>query len=173
MKQLIVGLGNPGKRYEGTRHNVGFAVVDVWAADAGATWVEKPAWNTELAELPDGIVLAKPTTYMNDSGRAVAALAHYFKLKPEQISIIVDDRDLPFGTVKWRDGIRTGASHNGLRSIVQLYGGVPRLRIGVGNDIMRHRDLKDFVLDHFSAHEREELPEIISEAITLLKKKTA
>ncbi len=171
MKHVVIGLGNPGARYDLTRHNIGFAVVETWAQQTGTQWRERPAWNAQVAEVSPELCLVKPTTFMNDSGRTIAALGRYFDLESEQICVIVDDRDLPFGKIRWRDGIRTGAHHNGLRSIAKEYGSVARLRIGISNDHMRHKPLRDFVLDRFTGHEQTELPGIIKVAIELLQDK--
>lgn len=171
MKHVVIGLGNPGARYDITRHNVGFATVEAWAEQAGVKWQEKPAWSAQVAEVSPDLWLVKPTTFMNDSGRTIAALGRYFDLGSEQMCVIVDDRDLPFGKIRWRDGIRTGAHHNGLRSIAKEYGSVARLRIGISNDHMRHKPLRDFVLDRFTSHEQAELPSILQEAIGFLQDK--
>lgn len=165
MRTIIVGLGNPGSRYDGTRHNIGFAVVDELARRAGVNWREKPAWNAEIAEYGEGILLVKPTTFMNDSGRAVQAIAHYYDITGDQVCTVYDDRDLPFGTLRWTDGLRTGAHHNGLRSIADAYGrDLLRLRFGVGNDHLRHKALRDFVLERFTGEEQKDLPNLIESA---------
>ncbi len=169
MRTLIVGLGNPGSRYDGTRHNIGFAILDELAHRYDANWREHPAWNAEIAELPGGILLAKPTTYMNDSGRAVRAIAHYYSLTGDNVCISYDDRDLPFGSLRWTKRMRTGAHHNGLRSIAKEYGhDFIRLRFGIKNELMHHRQLADFVLDRFDASERQKLPDLIELAVNEL-----
>lgn len=165
MRVIIVGLGNPGSRYDGTRHNIGFAVVDELARRAGKSWREKPAWNALTVELDHSVLLVKPTTFMNDSGRAVRAISQYYDLEGENVCVVYDDRDLPFGTLRWTKDIRTGAHHNGLRSIAHEYGReMMRLRVGIGNDLMRHKPLADFVLDRFTGHEQETLADIIETA---------
>lgn len=165
MRTIIVGLGNPGSRYDGTRHNIGFAIVDELARRAGAPWREKPAWCAAIAEYGEGILLVKPTTFMNDSGRAVQAIAHYYDITGDNICIVYDDRDLPFGTLRWTDGVRTGAHHNGVRSVTQEYGrDLVRLRFGIDSDHLRHKQLRDFVLDRFSSTEQASLSEYIETA---------
>lgn len=171
MKTLIIGLGNPGGRFDGTRHNVGFMVVDELARQADIEWREKAAWCAEVAELPDGILLAKPTTFMNDSGRAVQALANYFDVTGDHVCVVYDDRDLPFGTLRWTKGIRTGAHHNGLRSVMETHGTeIIRLRVGIANALMANQNLKDFVLHQFSSSEKKELPEIVTRAVRELRR---
>jgi len=168
MKRLIVGLGNPGKQYDGTRHNIGFAVVDGLAGQLGLSWQDKPGWCAQVAATTD-LILVKPQTFMNDSGRAIRAVADFYKLDPASVCVVVDDRDLIFGRLKFRDQIVTGAHHNGMRSIAQGYSRqVQRLRIGIGNDHMRHMPLQQFVLDKFSGDERAALPELIDAAGKLL-----
>ncbi|MCC7543297.1 aminoacyl-tRNA hydrolase [bacterium] len=169
MKQIIVGLGNPGRQYDGMRHNVGFAVVDELAEQAHVAWQDKPAWCAQVAAISDTL-LVKPQTYMNDSGRAVRAVADYYKVDPEQVCIVVDDRDLDFGDMRFRRGIVTGAHHNGLRSVAKDYSHqVNRLRIGIGNDLLRHVDLQEFVLGRFSHEERAQMKAIIGRAIKELR----
>ena len=169
MKQIIVGLGNPGKQYDGTRHNIGFAVVDELAAQAHASWQDKPAWCSQVAAIGETL-LVKPQTYMNDSGRAVRSVADYYKVEPEAVCIVVDDRDLDFGDLRFRKAIVTGAHHNGLRSVAKDYSHmVNRLRIGIGNDLLRHVDLQEFVLGRFTADERAQMKALIGRAIKELR----
>ncbi|MEI7818715.1 MAG: aminoacyl-tRNA hydrolase [bacterium] len=164
MKYVIVGLGNPGHQYDGTRHNIGFAVVDALAERVQAKWQDKPAWCAEVA-LTQEVVLVKPQTFMNDSGRAVQAVANFYKVEPDHVCIVVDDRDILFGDIRMRAGIVTGAHHNGLRSVAKDYSRlVHRQRIGIGNDLMRHVDLQRFVLERFSVEERSKLKNIIGQA---------
>ncbi len=166
---LIVGLGNPGKKYTYTRHNVGFLAVEALAKQHHANWHDKPAWCAEVAELAPQVFAVKPTTYMNESGRAVRALADYYDIPQSHICLIYDDRDLPFGKLRWTNGFRTGASHNGVRSVAQLVGkSFSRLRFGVGNATMHHMPLDKFVLQEFNAFEKSVLNEQISLTTTEL-----
>lgn len=160
---LIVGLGNPGKKYTYTRHNVGFLTVEALAKQHHASWHDKPAWCAEVAELAPQVFAIKPTTYMNESGRAVRALADYYDIPQSHICLVYDDRDLPFGKLRWTAGFRTGASHNGVRSVAHLVGkSFSRLRFGVGNATMHHMPLDKFVLQEFNAFEKSILDEQIA-----------
>ncbi|MCF7551287.1 MULTISPECIES: aminoacyl-tRNA hydrolase [Pseudonocardia] len=157
---LVVGLGNPGPRYADTRHNVGFAVVDLLAARIGARFTLHKRSNSEIAEgrLAGGkVVLAKPRTYMNESGGPVAGLARYFSVGAEDLVVAHDDLDLGFGVVRVKRGGGEGG-HNGLRSISRSLGTKDylRLRFGIGRPPGR-QDPADFVLKKFSGTEQKEL----------------
>ena len=166
---LIVGLGNPGTRYDGTRHNIGFAVMDRLAQMYSAEWKSKIAWNANVAQVTDTVLLVKPQTFMNDSGKAVRAIAQFYKIKPANVCIVYDERDLVFGVVRWLTGIRTGAHHNGVRSIASEYHrGIARLRLGIGNQLLVHQPLDRFVLDAFAHDERASLPDFIDRACQAL-----
>ena len=153
--KLIAGLGNPGKEYFGTRHNVGFGVVDLLAQRHGATFgAAKVDGLIARLRLPaDDVLLLKPLTYMNLSGQAVQGIAHYFKIDVPDILIVTDDVNLPLGRLRIRK-TGTEGGHNGLRSVAQALGTLdyPRLRIGVGRGDER-RDLADHVLSRFDADE--------------------
>jgi PTH1 family peptidyl-tRNA hydrolase len=149
---LVVGLGNPGREYAGNRHNVGFMVVDELARRHGGSWREK--FSGRLAELRiDGhkVALLKPETYMNDSGRSVAAAQKFFKLEPDAILVVHDEVDLESGRLQARHGGGL-AGHNGLRSIA-AHLKTPefmRLRVGVGRpDRGDRRPVADYVLSDF------------------------
>lgn len=162
---LIAGLGNPGKKYARSRHNVGFMVVDALAKKKAASWREKPAWCAQMAELAPQLLTIKPTTYMNDSGRAVRAVQDYFSIPQNHICLVYDDRDLPLGTIRWTEGFRTGARHNGVRSVAQHIGkSFLRLRFGIGNSTLDHIPLESFVLQPFTAFEEAILEELINKA---------
>ncbi|MCB8985951.1 MAG: aminoacyl-tRNA hydrolase [Ardenticatenaceae bacterium] len=131
---LIVGLGNPGRKYEKNRHNVGFMVVDKLAAlhsiSLGKVQNKALTGNGRIANQP--VILAKPQTYMNDSGSAVGPLAHYYKVPPPNVLVIYDELDLPLGTVRLREKGGAGG-HNGMKSIINHLGNdFPRLRLGIG-----------------------------------------
>ena len=131
---LIVGLGNPGRKYEKNRHNVGFMAVDQLAAQHGIALgkVQNKALtgNGRIAGQP--VILAKPQTYMNDSGSAVGPLANYYKVPPANVLVIYDELDLPLGTVRLREKGGAGG-HNGMKSIINHLGNdFPRLRLGIG-----------------------------------------
>lgn len=156
--KLIVGLGNPGNEYRDTRHNVGFNVVDElaqrWRLDD--QWREKfDALQIKTMRGDNGVIIAKPLTYMNLSGRAVAAITGFYKIEPADVFVIVDEVALPLGRLRARrDGSAGG--HNGLKSIIEHLGtqAFPRMRVGVGRGDNR-RDLADHVLGRFEPSERD------------------
>jgi peptidyl-tRNA hydrolase, PTH1 family len=154
--RLVVGLGNPGVKYRGTRHNIGFDVVDELARRAGVTFESAPV--TALVARVRGhggsapALLAKPLTFMNASGEAVGGLMRYFKIAPADVLVIVDEVQLPLARLRARPRGSAGG-HNGLRSLVAHIGpDFPRLRIGVGRGDAR-RDLADHVLSRFDSSE--------------------
>jgi PTH1 family peptidyl-tRNA hydrolase len=157
--KLIAGLGNPGAQYRGTRHNVGFEVVDLLASRY-RTAFEAAKVDGVIARLrmpgatgPEDALLLKPLTFMNLSGEAVQGLAHYFKIDVPDILIVADDVNLPLGRLRARK-TGTEGGHNGLRSVAQMLGTIdyPRLRVGVGRGDSR-RELADHVLARFDADE--------------------
>ncbi len=157
--KLVAGLGNPGDQYRGTRHNVGFEVVDALAKRAGAGFETAPA-NALQAKWrhPDGLViLTKPLTFMNLSGGAIRALCHFYKVDTPDLLVVCDDVNLPLGRLRARAS-GTEGGHNGLRSVAETFGTIEyaRLRVGVGRGDDR-RDLADHVLARF---EPDELPGI-------------
>ena len=156
--KLIVGLGNPGPQYAGTRHNVGFDVVNELARRRALVFEASPADAIMARERgPDArLMLAKPLTFMNLSGRAVGALTRYYRVDPGDVLIVTDDVNLPLGRLRARRGGSDGG-HNGLRSVIEALGtAVARLRIGVDRGD-RRRDLAGHVLARF---ERSELDTI-------------
>ena len=155
---LIVGLGNPDLQYKSNRHNVGFMVIDRLIDDqSSCEKITKANFKGELFKAPS-MLLLKPSTYMNLSGESVRAVDDYFK--PDQIIVIHDDLDLPFGTLRFKIGGGHGG-HNGLRSIDAHIGTeYIRVRIGIGKP--EHKsDVAKYVLSDFSACQREFLPEIL------------
>lgn len=158
--QLVVGLGNPGKEYDGTRHNVGFAVVDCVAGRLGCSFRNKLRFAAQVAEAAGAagkVVLVKPQTYMNRSGQTVAAMLGWLKLAPVEMLVVVDDADLPLGQIRLRLAGGSGG-HNGLRSILEALGGneeFPRLRVGIGRSGPVGQDIAGHVLSRFAAAERE------------------
>ncbi|MEU2252864.1 aminoacyl-tRNA hydrolase [Nocardia xishanensis] len=164
---LVVGLGNPGPEYERTRHNVGFLVADVLAERVGGRFaVHKKSGADLLQARLDGrqVLIAKPRSYMNLSGRPVAALARFFSVPPTEVIVVHDELDLPFGAVKLKRGGGEGG-HNGLRSISSALTtkDYVRTRIGIGRPPGR-QDPADFVLKPFSTPERKEVPVIVEQA---------
>ena len=159
--KLVVGLGNPGKDYAGTRHNIGFAVLDRLAGKLDCSFRKKWRFSAEVAEAAAGdagkVVLAKPQTYMNRSGSAVNALLKWSKIEPAQLLVVVDDADLPLGQIRLRASGGSGG-HNGLRSIIEALGGneeFARLRVGIGRSAPVGADITGHVLGKFAAQERE------------------
>lgn len=169
--RLIVGLGNPGPRYERNRHNIGFQVVDVLAA------AHRLSFDTLQfkARVVDGrldgqrLLLAKPQTYMNGSGEAVQPLAAYYKVEPPEILVIFDDLDLPTGKLRFRPFGGAGG-HNGMKSIIQRLGTdqFPRLRIGIDRPPGR-MDPADYVLQDFTAPEEEVMVQVRDRAAAAIR----
>jgi peptidyl-tRNA hydrolase, PTH1 family len=161
--RLLVGLGNPGRSYARTRHNVGFRVVEALAtAHAAPPWRSKfDAKTTQLPALD--VILALPQTYMNDSGSSVGPLAAFFKVPPRQVLVVCDDVNLPFGRLRLRRSGSDGG-HNGLGSIIAALGTIdfPRLRVGVSR---QEGDLIDHVISAFNADEETALPGIVSRSV--------
>jgi PTH1 family peptidyl-tRNA hydrolase len=163
---LIVGLGNPGPEYARNRHNVGFLVVDELAGRAGAAFKRDRSRaqvaTGHLAGLP--VLLAKPMTFMNTSGRPVAALRAFYKMSTDRIVVVHDELDIPFDTIRLKlAGGDNG--HNGLRSVTSALGSRDyyRVRVGIGRPPGR-MDPADFVLRDFSAAERAVLPNIVDQS---------
>lgn len=153
---LIVGLGNPGDRYAGTRHNVGFRTADRLLEGAGGRWEAAPAGEGMAAKVAlagRAVWLSKPMTYMNESGRAAAALARFFKIPPPEVLVVSDDIDLPLGRLRIRLKGSSGGQR-GLESVLSCLGttDVPRLRLGVGPR-PSGMDAAAFVLSRFKADE--------------------
>ena len=162
----MVGLGNPGPRYERTRHNAGFLVVDVLAARAGASFRAHKGRadiaETELAGVP--AVLAEPRSFMNESGGPVVAVSRYYKIPVERIVVVHDELDLPYGALRLKRGGGDGG-HNGLRSVTASLGSkdYQRVRFGIGRPPGR-QDPADFVLREFAAAERKDLGVFVERA---------
>jgi PTH1 family peptidyl-tRNA hydrolase len=162
MLSVVVGLGNPGPRYEGTRHNIGWDVVTLAASRRGAYWRTEGRWKTDIAETNFATVegprlrgwLVRPLTYMNLSGEAVRAVLHWHKLGPDALLVVTDDVSLPLGRMRLRPFGGHGG-HNGLRSIIETLGSdrFARLRCGVGST-EPGRDLANYVLGKFEEREQ-------------------
>ncbi|GAS88845.1 aminoacyl-tRNA hydrolase [Mycolicibacterium brisbanense] len=164
---LVVGLGNPGPVYAKTRHNLGFMVADLLAGRMGSAFKVHKKSGAEVAtgRLGDrSVVLAKPRTYMNESGRQVGPLAKFYSISPADIVVIHDELDIDFGRIRLKLGGGEGG-HNGLRSVAAALGtkDFQRVRVGVGRPPGR-QDPAAFVLDPFNAVERKEVPTICEQA---------
>ena len=161
--RLIVGLGNPGRSYARTRHNIGFRVVEALArAHAAPPW--RTRFDARVTHIADfDAILSMPQTYMNASGDSVAPLVSYYKISLRNVLVVCDDVNLPFGRLRMRRSGSDGG-HNGLKSIVEALGstGFPRLRVGVGR---QDGDLIDHVISNFSAAEEKALPEMIDRCV--------
>ena len=163
MIRLIVGLGNPGFEYEGTRHNAGFWWADAIAGERGGRWAKESTFSGWVARVEEGgrdFWLLKPATYMNESGRCVGAFLRFHRIEPAQMLVVHDELDLPPGAVKLKFGGGTGG-HNGLRDIDEVLGTRDfwRLRIGIG-----HPGNKDIVADYVLHEARREEREAIEPA---------
>ena len=169
-KYLIVVLGNVGAEYEGTRHNAGFMVVDALAREADARWsLERHAYRTEVRHKGRVLVLIKPTTYMNLSGKAVKYWLQAEKVEQQNLLVVVDDIALPTGTLRMKKQ-GSGGGHNGLADIEACLGNQAycRLRVGVGNDFGRGHQV-DYVLGRFGAEELALLEPAVQEACEVVR----
>lgn len=164
MEKLIVGLGNPGKEYDNTRHNIGWMALSELSFYSQLDWKKK--FKGEFAghnQQGQKIYVLKPMTYMNLSGESVQALVHFFKIEVENILVVYDEIDLPFGTMVLKSGGGL-AGHNGLKSLAQSLGtqNFDRLRLGVGKPAVG--SVSDYVLKPFSSDEKTVLPNFLQEA---------
>ena len=160
MKYLIVGLGNMGSEYEGTRHNVGFRIVDALAAACNAQFQDRRYGFVAQARIKNAqVVMLKPTTFMNLSGNAVRYWMQQEKTPLENLLIVVDDLSLPVGTLRMKQN-GSAAGHNGLKHIAQMLGteGYNRLKVGIGNDFPKGCQI-DFVLGRFGAEDEKIITE--------------
>ena len=168
--KLIVGLGNIGREYENTRHNIGFMVVDELARRLGVSFgkEDRSAYMAEY-RAPEKIIIIKPTTYMNLSGNAVRYWMNKENIPVENILVLVDDIALPFGAIRIK-GSGSDAGHNGLKNIAQMLGteAYPRLRFGLGNDFPRGCQI-DYVLGQFTLDERQRLPVRVATAVEAIR----
>ncbi len=161
--KLIAGLGNPGPKYRGTRHNVGFEVIDRLAARASTAFESAPAEALMARWRSSDTLLVKPLTFMNHSGQAIGELMRYFKVDVADLLVVVDEVQLPLGKLRARARGSAGG-HNGLKSVIAHLGDeFARLRLGVGRGEER-RDLADHVLSRFDADEIAEVERMIVRA---------
>lgn len=169
---LLVGLGNPGKEYAGTRHNIGFAAIDRFVADHDFPgWIEKKDLKCLFTQTQLGdtkVIVIKPTTFMNLSGEAVQAVVHFYKINPEYLAVVHDELDIPFGQIRTRMGGGT-AGHNGIKSVTQHLGEqYGRVRIGIGPKLHEDQDSADFVLSRFSSEQEAQLKNLTREVSAIL-----
>jgi peptidyl-tRNA hydrolase, PTH1 family len=169
---LIVGLGNIGKEYKGTRHNIGFEILDHFAKKQNFdNWSLKKDLHCHQTSHTIGntrVILCKPTTYMNESGRAVKLMQHFYKIENLKTLVVYDELDINFGQIRTRFG-GSSAGHNGVKSVTQACGeDYGRVRIGVGPKKPKEMDTSDFVLAHFTKKETGHMPELLQETNALL-----
>lgn len=159
--RLVAGLGNPGREYQRTRHNVGFMVLDRLAADRKLPWDYSEKWGA--AWLKSEVILVKPATFMNRSGEPLSAIANFYKIATSEILVVIDDFALPLGRLRIRARGSSGG-HNGLESIFQHFGteAVPRLRVGIG--AAPNEGAVDYVLGRFFEEEKTLLDETLVRA---------
>jgi PTH1 family peptidyl-tRNA hydrolase len=161
--KLVVGLGNPGKEYENTRHNLGFMFLD-YLEEKYNFKISTKKFNSLIAEIyinNQKVIFAKPQTYMNLSGQAVEKIKSFYKIENENIMVIFDDLDIPFGQIRYKQN-GSGGTHNGVKNIVQMLNtkNFPRIKIGIGGIKHEKQDLKDFVLEKFNKEQLQELNSI-------------
>lgn len=170
MKHLIVGLGNIGPEYQGTRHNIGFRIIDALAEATGATFKTERYGDIATARIKNKqVILLKPSTYMNLSGNAVRYWKTKENIELDNILVIVDDLALPFGAIRLK-GRGSDAGHNGLKNIAQMLGtdAYPRLRFGIGNDFPKGCQI-DYVLGQFTLDERQRMPVRVETAVDAIR----
>lgn len=164
----MVGLGNPGSRYVATRHNVGFMVLDRYAAAHGLDWQHERRWDCKVAKEGSRFFM-KPQSFMNLSGRPVSLLSRFYRVAPHEICVVHDDLDLPVGRLRIRPSGSAGG-HNGIRSMISELGtdGFCRLKVGIGRQ-EKGRDAADHVLGQFDEGEREALEMALADAEAALE----
>ena len=170
MNFLIAGLGNIGAEYANTRHNIGFMVLDAFAKESGTTFISGRYGSTaEVSYRGHKLMLLKPSTYMNLSGKAVNYWMQELKIKPENLLVIVDDLALPFGSLRMRKQGSDGG-HNGLKNITAMLGNsnYARLRVGISDAFAKGNQV-DYVLGKWKSEEEKELPFILDRAIDAVK----
>jgi PTH1 family peptidyl-tRNA hydrolase len=173
-KRLIVGIGNPGKKYEMTRHNIGFILADAITQALGSSWKEESRFSGCLSKgtATKGVAVhvLKPSTFVNLSGQAMRKVLDYYKYSAEELIVLVDDVALPFGSLRIRQQGSSGG-HNGLKSIEQCLGTQTylRIRIGIGQE-REQQSRSNHVLGRFTATEQDQLVKTIDQALTVVKK---
>ena len=165
--RVVAGLGNPGPEYAATRHNIGFMVVDQFAAQFGSTWERSTKWDALWTKC-GGALVVKPKSFMNRSGYPLSAIAQFYKIEPSQILVVLDDLALPLGRLRLRARGGTGG-HNGLESIIMQFGTeeIPRLRIGIGG--APPEGSTDYVLSRFFEEEKPTIRSAIDRAVDAVK----
>lgn len=170
MKYLIVGLGNIGQEYQGTRHNIGFRILDAFAEASNISFSTDRYGDVGTGRIKNQqVVLLKPSTYMNLSGNAVRYWKNKENIDIDHILVLVDDIALPFGAIRIKPG-GSDAGHNGLKNIAAMLGtqAYPRLRFGIGNDFPKGCQI-DYVLGYFTLDERQKLPLRVDVAVDAIR----
>jgi len=165
--RLVAGLGNPGPEYAATRHNIGFMVVDQFAAQFGSTWEKSTKWDALSAKC-GAVLLVKPMSFMNRSGYPLLTITQFYEIEPREILVVLDDLALPLGRLRLRSRGGSGR-HNGLESIIMQFGTeeIPRLRIGIGE--APHEGSVDYVLSRFFEEEKPTVRSTIDRAVQAAK----
>jgi PTH1 family peptidyl-tRNA hydrolase len=165
--RLIAGLGNPGSEYAATRHNIGFMVADQLVARFGSAWEKSARWDALSAKC-GAVLLVKPLNFMNRSGHPLFAVAHFYKIEPQEILVVLDDFSLPLGRLRLRERGGPGG-HNGLESVIAQFGTeeIPRLRVGIG--AAPQEGSADYVLSRFFDEEKPIVRSTIDRAVEALK----
>ena len=163
--KLMVGLGNPGQKYAKNRHNVGFMVVDALVKNMGRPWEKNADLMCDYAHEGE-IIVMKPTIFMNQSGEAVVAVAHFYKIETRDILVVHDDLDLDFGKIRLAFD-SSSAGHKGVESVISALGSIDfaRLRVGLGRSVNQQQDPADFVLEDFTGEEFELLGKVIAKCV--------
>ena len=172
--KIIVGFGNPGSKYNFTRHNLGFLALDFYTKTHKLDWQNKPKFNAAVAKDDKrDILFVKAQTFYNEVGQSIRAILDFYKLQSQDILVICDDFNLDFGKVRFREQGSAGGN-NGLKSLIAHLGteNFPRLRIGTANDTLRSKigDF-DFVLSKFTSEEYEKLPQILKQVSDFIDKR--
>lgn len=164
--KLIIGLGNPGKEYENTKHNAGFLAVDLFASENSlGNFTENKKLKSEILKTPN-FIIAKPTTFMNLSGDAISLIKEYYKIDIKDIIVVYDDLDIEMGKIKC--GVfESSAGHNGIKSIIEKLNSTEftRIRIGIGNKTIQNIPSEDIVLQKFNDQEKEKIDTALQDAV--------
>lgn len=167
--KIIIGLGNKGKEYTKTRHNIGFMMMDFLAEKYEmAPWKEEKKFFSQITFGQinnEKVILVKPQTFMNLSGKAIGALVRFYKVSSADIWVFYDDVDLNFGQIRYREKGSSGG-HNGMKSLFEALGtsDFPRIKIGIANEKKSFMETSDFVLGRFTPEELEKIPDILQES---------
>ncbi len=165
--KFLIGLGNPGQKYEKTLHNVGFLLLDLIAQEAGVRWQASKPFQAMMGEgtfAGHRVVLVKPQTFMNRSGSSVAAVCRYYRVAAADLFVVHDDIDVAWGKVKLRAAVASGhGGHNGIRDILQHWGesAFNRIKVGVGRPGNVHMDVVDWVLSELTTEQTSQLEELV------------